>query len=278
VSATAVVHARTSPNQNAPVALVTGGARNIGLAIATRLQADGYQVLVTTYEVPGGPEAAGEPASVPRSEAVALGANRDWDVLACDLANPEACAELVAFITDRYGRLDCLVNNAATWTYGPALEVSDADWRLVLEVNVLAAVRLIREAHPLLRSSPAPRIVNISSIGADWAGNGVAPYNVSKAGVNSLTRALAVELADEGILVNAIAPGFIETSSNEHELGDAEVLGRRLALVPASKPGAPKDVANLVSFLASPDLAFVTGSIVTIDGGQLAGARTGLIG
>jgi NAD(P)-dependent dehydrogenase (short-subunit alcohol dehydrogenase family) len=278
VSATAVVHARSNPDHDAPVALVTGGARNIGLAIAGRLQTDGYQVLVTTYEVPGGPEAAGEPASVPAAEAAALGARRDWDVLTCDLATPQACVDLVAFIAARYGRLDCLVNNAATWTYGPALQVSDDDWRRVLEVNVLAAVRLIREAHPLMRSSPAPRIVNVSSIGAEWAGNGVAPYNVSKAGVNSLTRALAVELADDGILVNAIAPGFIDTSSNGHELGDAEVLGRRLALVPAGKPGAPEDVANLVSFLASPDLAFVTGSIVTIDGGQLAGARTGLIG
>jgi 3-oxoacyl-[acyl-carrier protein] reductase len=277
VSAFEVLHERSSIDSDAPVALVTGGARNIGRAIAARLQADGYQVVATTFERAGAREEPGAPASVAATEASALGASCDWDVVACDLADGEACGELVSLIQRRYHRLDCLVNNAATWTYGPALEVSDEEWRYVLEINVIALVRLIRLSHALLRASYAPRVVNLSSIGAEWSGNGVAPYNVSKAGVSSLTRALSIELADDGILVNAIAPGFIETSSNWHELGSADVLERRLALIPTGAPGSPEDVANLVSFLASPSLRFITGTVMTIDGGQLAGARRGLI-
>jgi 3-oxoacyl-[acyl-carrier protein] reductase len=277
VSAFDVLHERSAIDRDVPVALVTGGARNIGRAIAARLEADGYQMVVTTFERAGPDEEPGAPASVAATEASALGADRDWDVVACDLADDKACGELISFVERRYGRLDCLVNNAATWTYGPALAVSDDDWRYVLEINVIAIVRLIRRSHALLRASYAPRVVNVSSIGAEWSGNGVAPYNVSKAGVSSLTRALAIELAEDGILINAVAPGFIETSSNAHELDHSDVLQRRLALIPAGAPGSPEDVANLVSFLGSPRLGFITGTVVTIDGGQLAGARKGLI-
>jgi NAD(P)-dependent dehydrogenase (short-subunit alcohol dehydrogenase family) len=272
-----VLHERSEPATNAPVALVTGAARNIGRAVASRLQGDGYQLVVTTYEEPGASDSPGAPASIAADEAAELGAQRDWDVVACDLGEERSGSELVAFIAARYGRLDCIVNNAATWTYGPALSISDADWRAVLEVNVVAIVRIVRAAYPLLCASPAPRVVNISSTGARWAGNGVAPYNVSKAAVSSLTRALAIELADDGILINAVAPGIIETSSNARDLDDPAVRARRLAIVPLGRTGTPEEVANIVAFLASPELGFVTGSVVTIDGGQLAGARRGLI-
>jgi NAD(P)-dependent dehydrogenase (short-subunit alcohol dehydrogenase family) len=267
----AVAHERTARDRQAPVALVTGAARNIGAATAARLQEDGFQIVATVFaEVEL--EGPGAPYSMALDEARALGAERDWDVLACDLADAAACAELLRFVRDRHGRLDALVCNAATWTYGPALETRDEAWRHVLEVNVVAIVRIVREAHDLLRAAPSPRIVNVSSIGASWAGNGVAPYNVAKAGVSALTRALAIELVDDGILVNAIAPGVIDTTSNALELAAGVTRARRLALVPVGRPGTPEEVAHLVSFLASPRLGFITGEVVTIDGGQLAGA------
>jgi 3-oxoacyl-[acyl-carrier protein] reductase len=277
VSGFALIHSTPEPDPTLPVAVVTGGGRNIGRAIAARLREDGYQVLITVFDGRATQDAAGAPASVSTAEAAEIGERLGVDVVACDLADGNACRELVRLVADRYERLDCLINNAATWTYGPALGVSDDVWRYVLEVNVIAILRLIREAHPLLRAAPAPRVVNMSSIGAEWSGNGVGPYNVSKAAVSSLTRALAIELADDGIVINAIAPGFIVTSSNAHELDDPGVLGRRLALIPGGQPGQPDDVAHLVSFLASPRLEFVTGAVVRIDGGQLAGAATGLI-
>lgn len=261
--------------RDAPVALVTGAARNIGYAIANRLQEDGYQIVATVYagELLSG---LGAPAKVSLSEGRELGERRGWDVLSCDLAAPGACEKLIGHMQERYRRLDCLVHNAATWTYGPALEVEDKDWLRVFNVNVLTIVRLVRAAHSLLRAAPEPRVVNISSIGAEWAGNGVAPYNVSKAGVSALTRALAVELASDRILVNAVAPGFIDTSSNSHELENPSVLQHHLRLIPAGRLGLPEEVANAVSFLAAPQLGFVTGCVLRIDGGQLAGASSQL--
>jgi 3-oxoacyl-[acyl-carrier protein] reductase len=261
--------------EDAPVALVTGAARNIGHAIANRLQEDGYQIVATVYAgdpLPG----PGAPANVSISEGRELGERQGWDVLSCDLAASTACEELIRHVRERYRRLDCLVHNAATWTYGPALGVEDKDWQRVFDVNVLTIVRLVRAAHSMLRMAPQPRVVNISSIGAEWAGNGVAPYNVSKAGVSALTRALAVELAPDRILVNAVAPGFIDTSSNSHELEDPSALQHHLRLIPADRMGLPEEVANAVSFLAAPRLGFVTGCVLRIDGGQLAGASSQL--
>lgn len=277
MSSLAIIHNVSEPRNDEPVAIVTGAGQNIGRAIAARLHEDGYQIVATVLSGADGKESPGGPAFLGATDAAALGRSAGWDVLSCDLTDPDACLELISAVERRYRRLDCLVNNAATWTYGPALSISDEDWRYVLEVNVLAIVRLIREAWRLLRAAPQPRVVNMSSIGAEWSGNGVAPYNVSKAAVSALTRSMSIELAKDGILVNAIAPGFIETTSNWHELRDETVLSRRLAFVPTGAPGEPENVANLASFLASPRLGFITGSVMRIDGGQLAGAADGLL-
>jgi meso-butanediol dehydrogenase / (S,S)-butanediol dehydrogenase / diacetyl reductase len=256
-----------------PVALVTGGARNIGHAIANRLHDDGFEIVVTIYEGDplGGP---GAPSRTTMDAGRDLGEKQDWDVLTGDLGDLGACEHLVNLVTERYGRLDCLIHNAATWTYGPALEVSDFDWRRVFDVDVLALVRLTRSAYPFLKRAPAPRVVAIGSIAAEWAGNGVGPYNVAKAGLNSLVRTLAVELAPDQILVNAVAPGLIETSTNGHELTDPDMTERHLLLIPMRRSGQPDEVARAVSFLASPELGFVTGSVLRIDGGQLAGTTS----
>ena len=164
-----LVHERPVIVRAQPVAVVTGASRNIGSAIASRLQDDGYQIVATVFE--GEPPSNGTPATVSKLEADEIARKNDWDVVLLDLADPSASEELVSFVRERYGRLDCLVNNAATWTYGPALSISDERWRNVLDVNVLALVRLVRESHPLLREAPAARIVNLSSIGAEWSGN-----------------------------------------------------------------------------------------------------------
>lgn len=260
-----------------PVALITGGASNIGHAIATRLEDDGYHILTTTYPGHSTQPKSGDPVYVTIDEARELGARMQWDVVVCDLASGTDCSALIDLIQSRYGRLDCLVNNAATWTYGRIEEIGDDQWRHVLEVNVLAPVRLVREGRELLRASAAPRVVNIGSSAGFFPEAGVGPYCVSKAAVHALTQWLAIELARDSVLVNAVAPGFIETSTNSLCRDDDKVLALRLKTIPLGRPGTVDAVAHVVSFLASPNLDFVTGEIFRCDGGFLAGASDRLL-
>jgi NAD(P)-dependent dehydrogenase (short-subunit alcohol dehydrogenase family) len=254
---------------NDPVAVVTGTGENIGQAIAGRLRRDGFRIVGTVYDADPlrGP---GAPARVGLDEGRRIGEKQGWDVAWCDLADDDACLGLIDLVRSRYGRLDCIVHNAATWTYGQALSVEDADWHRVYDVSVLGFVRLVRHGLRLLRASPSARVVALSSIAAELSGYAVAPYSAAKAAVSSAVRSLALELAPEGILVNAVAPGFIETSTNT-EFDDPDSLRKRVGIIPLGRAGTPEEVAHVVAFLASPELGFVTGTIVRIDGGQLAG-------
>jgi 3-oxoacyl-[acyl-carrier protein] reductase len=270
MSGLVVSHLTGAENQaNDPVAVVTGIGENIGRAIAVRLRRDGFRIVGTVYDADPlhGP---GAPARVGLDEGRRIGEQQNWDVAWCDLSDDDACQALVDLVSSRHGRLDCIVHNAATWTYGPAVSVEDADWHRVYDVSVLGLMRLVRHGLRLLRASPCARVVALSSIAADSAGYAVAPYSAAKAAVSSAVRSLALELAPEGILVNAVAPGFIETSTNI-EFNDPGSLRKRVGIIPLGRAGTPEEVAHVVSFLASPDLGFVTGTIVRIDGGQLAG-------
>jgi NAD(P)-dependent dehydrogenase (short-subunit alcohol dehydrogenase family) len=255
------------------VACITGAAGNIGRAIGRRLAADGFHVVATVYGGPGPIRPPGHPLYAGRASGEALGGEEGWDVLSCDLADGADCRRLVAWIGERHGRLDCLVNNAATWGFGSLSETTDADWREVFEVNVFAAARLVREGRRLLRDSEAARVVNIGSSAGFLPEAGVGPYCVSKAAVHALTAWMALELAGDEILVNAVAPGFIDTTSNAQYMS-AERLPARLARIPAGRPGTTAEVAGAVSYLASPALGFVTGVVLRCDGGQVAGSHT----
>ncbi len=262
-----VAERRTEP---ARVAVVSGAAGNIGRAIARRLADDGFHVVATVYDGSAGDQRPGHPLYSDDASGEALGADEGWDVLSCDLADDADCRELISWVGERHGRLDCLVNNAAAWSFGSLVETSDADWRNTFEVNVFAVARLVREAHPLLRDSDAPRVVNIGSSCGFQPEVGIGPYCVSKAAVHALTAWMAVELGGDEILVNAVAPGFIDTSSNAQYMS-AERLPGRLARIPVGRPGTTDEVAGAVSFLASPSLGFVTGVVLRCDGGQVAG-------
>ena len=254
------------------LACVTGGAGNIGRAIASRLVRDGYQIITTVYSGDGRKNRPGDPVYASPQTGRELGEATGWCVVECDLAEPVDCHDLVALIEARYSRLDCLVNNAATWTYARLSETTDDDWRAAFEVNVFALTRLAREARQLLRSSPSARIVNVGSSCGFLPEVGVGPYCVSKAAVHALTGWLAVELADDGVLVNAVAPGYIDTTTNVTYHDAPHALQRRLEAIPAGRPGLVDEVAHVVSFLASEQLGFVTGTVVRCDGGFLSGA------
>jgi NAD(P)-dependent dehydrogenase (short-subunit alcohol dehydrogenase family) len=225
------------------------------------------------YGGPGADRPAGHPLYTGKPSGEALGVEEGWDVVTADLADASHCRKLLAWVEEHHGRLDCLVNNAATWSFGSLAETTDADWRDVLEVNVVAIARLVREGRRLLRESNAARVVNVGSTAGFVPEVGIGPYSVSKAAVHALTAWMAVELADDGVLVNAVAPGFIDTSSNAQYL-TGERLPARLARIPVGRPGTTEEVAGAVSFLASPGLGFVTGTVLRCDGGQLAGSSS----
>ena len=248
-----------SVGDGARVAAVTGAAGAIGSAICRELGRRGYRVVAWGRNTSG-------------LERVRQAVEDEGGALitrSFDLMDEGACAEAVDRLARSVGRLDVLVNNAGAWFDEPIAESTDEHWRHVLEVNVVAPVRLARLTLPLLRRSPAPRIVNIGSKNAIRGEAGLASYGVSKAALNALTREMAAEFATHGVLVNCVAPGVIDTESNTDFLAqEGDVFLRR---IPLGRFGTTGEVAHAVAFICSQECSFATGSTFLMDGGQLTG-------
>ncbi|MDF2561293.1 MAG: hypothetical protein K0R99_2739 [Microbacterium sp.] len=244
------------------VVVVTGGSRNIGRAISRRFAEDGARVAINGV-------VAGEAAHVAAEMADAGLDVAGWDA---DVSDPTQVEGMFADIADRFGGVDVLVNNAAVTMQGrvPFERLSLDDWDRIFAVNARGTFLCSAAAAPLLRRR-AGSIVNISSIGASKAHRSAVPYDATKGAIESFTRALALELAPDGVRVNAIAPGAI--SNDRYESLPSDVQRTEVTSIPLGRAGTGDEIAAAVSFLASDQASYITGHVLTIDGGLTAQAR-----
>ncbi len=238
-------------------AIVTGASRGIGKAIALELASRGIFVIVNYNGSKDAAEAVCEEIKAKGGEAVAY---------QCDVSDFTACGEFFKEITKSYGRIDILINNAGITKDGLIMRMSEEDFDKVIAVNLKGAFNCIRHASRQMLKQRSGRIVNIASIVGVSGNAGQANYAASKAGIIGLTKSAAKEMASRGITVNAIAPGFIETDMTA-VLPD-EVKESYSKAIPLGRLGKVEDVAKTAAFLASDDAGYITGQVLSVDGGM----------
>ncbi len=239
------------------VAVVTGGSRGIGRAIALRLAQDGAKVIITYVR---DKEAADEVIETIKSNGGEAFAYQ------FDVSDYEATQTAFANILDKFGKVDYLINNAGITRDALLMRMKEEDWDKVVTVNLKGAFNCIKAVvRPMLKQKFG-RIVNITSVVAFMGNVGQANYVASKAGLVGLTKALAKELAPKGVTVNAVAPGFIETDMTA---GLPEKIKEyMLSLIPLGRFGQPEEVAEVVAFLVSDKAAYITGQVIHVNGGM----------
>jgi 3-oxoacyl-[acyl-carrier protein] reductase len=236
-------------------ALITGSGRGIGRDIALTLAKAGCDIGVSDIDLTTAQQTAGDISALGR-KAVALKAN---------VANGAEVAAMVGEFTAAFGGMDILVNNAGITRDGLIMRMKEEDWDLVLDINLKSAYLCCKEAARTLMKSPAGRIVNIASVVGLMGNAGQANYSASKAGLIGLTKTLAREFASRNITVNAVAPGFIKTAMTD-KLTDEQKL-KLASQIPLQALGSSQDVANAVLFLSSALASYITGQVITVDGG-----------
>ncbi|CAB4763227.1 unannotated protein [freshwater metagenome] len=231
-------------NQEAKVALITGGNRGIGLAIAERFKSEGYQVVVTH-----------------RSGLAPDG----LDGVIMDVTDSESVNSAVASVEEKYGRIDILVANAGITKDGLVMRMSDNDFESVVETNLMGAFRVARACTRGMLKAKSGRMIFVGSVVGMLGSAGQVNYAATKSGLIGMARSFARELGSRGITANVVAPGFVETDMTQvlEEKRKSEIIGA----IPLARFATPDEVAGVVAFLASPAAAYISGAVIPIDGG-----------
>lgn len=240
-------------NLNGKIALVTGASRGIGRAIAERLVENGATVIGTATSESGAAQISAY-----------LGDNGKGYAL--DVTSADSIATLITAITDEFGSVDILINNAGITRDNLLMRMKDEEWSEIMETNLSAIFRMSKAVLRGMMKKRHGRIINVGSVVGSMGNAGQANYAAAKAGVIGFTKSMAREVASRGITVNTVAPGFIETDMTKALNDDQRAA--TLAQVPAGRLGQPREIAATVAFLASDDAAYITGETLHVNGGM----------
>jgi glucose 1-dehydrogenase len=244
---------------NDKVAIITGAARGIGLSCAERFTAEGAKVVLTDILDEAG-----------TAEAKRLGAT----YLHCDVSKSSDVNATVAAVMEKFGRVDILMNNAAISISADFLDMTEADYDRVIDINLKGSFLMLqacarRMVAQVKEGRPAGCIINMSSVNDTLAIPAIISYCIAKGGVSQLTRATSVYLAPHGIRVNAIGPGSIRTDMLKAVVNDKTAMNRVMSRTPMARVGEPSEIASIAVFLASDDSSYVTGQTIYADGGRM---------
>ncbi len=238
-------------------AVITGGCRGIGKAIAKRYAMEGARIFALDYVIPDGSEPFFDDAEI----------NSYLACIQCDVTDGSSVRDAFARVVDEAGGIDILVNNAGITRDGLLMRMSESDWDSVISTNLKGAFNCTKAVCRTMMSQRQGRIINMGSVVGSMGNAGQSNYSASKAGLIGLTKSTAKELAGRNILVNLIAPGYVRTPMTD-KLTDAqrEIF---LSVIPLKRAAEPSDIANVAAFLASDDSSYITGQVFHVDGGML---------
>ncbi len=243
------------------LALITGASAGIGLAITRELLGFGADAMLVARDA--------DALDAVRDELLDEVPDRSINAMAADVADDEDRREILDWVEDHADGLNILVNNAGGNLTKATVDYTEDEWRGIFEINLFSAFELSRYAHPLLTRHAVSSIVNVGSVSGITAVRSGAPYGMTKAALQQLTRNLAVEWAEDGVRVNAVAPWYIRTRRTSGKLADADYYEEVIDRTPMRRIGEPEEVAAAVGFLCLPAASYITGECIAVDGGFL---------